>query len=223
MKIITILFLLFFFVLVNAQEQKKDTIAEKYTDIETVVINDKDYEKVDYSYGFKQENNVRLIPLVHYEEGVKFKNNLGRKGRISNVIIFLHKTDSNLNLTNLEINFYKIDSLTGNPAEKINVKQIIYVPKNKSRGKVKIDVESFHIPFPLEGVFTSIKWLPNESNDKKVGPSLRETNYEEQVTYYRHNNGRWSKSINISRKANMYTNAMIGLEVYVKKRKNSNE
>ncbi len=210
-------FLLFFIVFINAQEVKKDTL--KYTDIETVILNDKDYEKIDYSFGLKQENNVRLIQIVYAEEGVKFRNNLGKKGRISNVILFLHKTDSKVNLTNLEINFYKIDSLTGQPSEKINKQQIIYVPKNKSRGSVKINVEDHHIPFPVGGVLVAVKWLPNEFKDRKVGPSLRATNYEEQITYSRFNDGKWFKSLNISRKLDMYTNAMIGIEVYIKKKK----
>ena len=41
------------------------------------------------------------------------------------------------------MNFYKIDSLTGKPSEKINKQQIIYIPKNKSRGSVKINVEDY--------------------------------------------------------------------------------
>lgn len=219
MKDITNFFLLFFAILVSAQEQKKDTLAEKYANIETVVINDKDYEKVDYYFGLKQENNVRFIPMTHREEGVIFYNNLKRKGRVSNVVIFLHKTESKINLTNLEINFYKVDTLTGKPTEKINVKQIIYVPKSKSRGRIKINVENYHIPFPLNGIFASIKWLPNEVNDKKVGPSLRETDYEEQISYSRYKDGNWTRIPNISRKPNMYTNAMIGLEVYIKRKK----
>lgn len=216
-------FLCFFTLLANAQV-KKDTIIEKYTDIDTVKINNKDYEKVDYYFGLKQENNVRYIPMTYREEGVIFNNNLGKRGRVSNLVVFLHKTESKVNLTNLEINFYKVDSLTGKPTEKINTKQIVYVPQSKSRGRIKINVEDYRIPFPLNGIFASVKWLPNEFNDKKVGPSLRETDYEEQISFTRYKDGNWVRIPNISRKPNMYTNAMIGLEVYVKKRKKvSNE
>jgi len=221
MKNIIKLLFIFLIVGVKSQELKNDTLREKVTDIETVVINDKDYEKTNYSFGLKQENNVRLIPIVYYEEGVKFKNNLEKAGRISDVTIFFHKTDSKLNLTNLEINFYNIDPLTGKPGEKLNTQQIIYTPKNKKRHNVKVDVLNYNIRFPLSGVFVSIKWIPNEFNDKKVGPSLRETDYDQQITYVRFNNGSWRINLNSSRKQNQYTNAMIGLGVYIKKKKNN--
>lgn len=221
MKNIIQFLLIFLIFCVKAQELKKDTLYNRITDIETVIINNKDYEKIDYYFGLKQENNVRFIPITNYEEGVKFKNKLEKKGRINSVTLFLHKTDSKVNLTNLEINFYKIDSLSGLPNEKINKKQIIFIPQNKGRGKVNINVLDYNLPFPLGGVFVSIKWLPNKFNDKKVGPSLRETNYEEQITYVRYKDGDWHKNLNISREQNLYTNAMMGLEVYIKRKKNN--
>lgn len=217
------LFLLFFTVFFNAQELKKDTLPEKYTDIETVVINHKDYEKIDYAFGLKQEINSRVTAAPFYEMGLKFKNNLNQKGRISNVTLYLHKTNSNINITNLEINFYKINAITGNPEEKLNTQQIIYTPKNKSRGSVKINVEQYHIPFPLEGVLVAVKWLPNQTNDRNVGPSLRQTNYIEKLTYGRYKDRDWILHFSHSRKPNIYTNVMIGLEVYIRRKKNSDE
>ncbi|WP_343662208.1 hypothetical protein [Chryseobacterium mucoviscidosis] len=222
--------LLFTFVLVsiNAQKLESDTLLKKTTDIEEVVINDKDYEKVDYSFALKKEINFRLKsvnPYSAYELGLKFKNSLQQKGRISNVILYLHKTESNVNLTNLEINFYKMNPLTNVPDEKLNTQKIIYIPKNKNRGQIKINVENFHIPFPEEGVLVSVKWLPNEFKDKSVGPAIRLTNYTERLTYVTFDNDmtKWNNGFNFSKKQGVYTNVMIGLEVYVKKRKSNNE
>ncbi|MCU7618879.1 hypothetical protein NZ698_16990 [Chryseobacterium sp. PBS4-4] len=215
-------FLLFFTVLISGQELKKDTL--KYTDIETVIINDKDYEKIDYSFALKQEINFRLKsvnPYSGYEIGLRFNNNLKQKGRISNVILYLHKTESKVNLTNLEINFYKINPKTGLPEEKLNTQQIIYTPKNKRRGQVKINVENHHIPFSEEGVLVSVKWLPNEFKDVAVGPAIRLTNYTEKLTYVSFNNDmtKWNNRFNFSKKLDIYTNVMLGLEVYIKKKK----
>lgn len=212
---------------VHAQEgMKTDTIAEKYTDIETVVINDKDYEKVDYSYGLKQEINNRLkignSPST-YEMGLEFKNNLKQKGRISNVVLFLHKTDPDYKLVDLEINFYKIDALTGKPQERLNTKQIIYTPKNKKRTNVKINVENYHIPFPEEGVLVAVRWLHDGIKDKDIGPSVRLTTYKEILTYTRYDEKIGWGAFSHSRKPGIYTNLMMGLEIYIKKKKDSHE
>lgn len=203
--------------LINSQTLKEDTL--KYTNIETVVINDKDYEKIEYFYGLKQEINSRFISLANSEMGLKFKNNFNQKGRITEVVLFLHKTDSDTNLTELEINFYKIDSLTKMPSEKINHERIVYKPLNKKRGKIKIDVKKYNLAFPKDGVFVAVKWLPNRYNDRNVGPSLRQTNYKEQITYSRFREGKWFMHGSHSKEKGLYTNAMIGLEVYVKKKK----
>lgn len=219
-------FLLFFIVFTNAQEVKKDTLKEKITDIETVVINEKDYEKVEYSFALKKEinNGLKSVnPNLDYEMGLRFNNNLRKKGIISNVILFLHKTDSEDKLTDLEINVYKIDTLTNKPGEKLNTQQIIYTPKNRRRGNSTINVEKFRIPFPLEGVLIAIKWLPTKDRDKRVGPAVRFTNYIEKLTYTRFDNSKWGYGPDFSKKKGWYTNIMIGLEVYIKKKKNSNE
>src|SRR5690606_39630136 len=85
------------------QEAQSDTISAN--NVEAVTINSKDYEKIEYSYGLKQEINSRFIPIVNSEMGLKFKNELNKKGRITAVRLLLHKTDSELNLTTLEITF----------------------------------------------------------------------------------------------------------------------
>ncbi|WP_415327070.1 DUF1573 domain-containing protein [Chryseobacterium sp. MMS23-Vi53] len=215
---------IFFIVCTKAQMLKKDSVKEKIANIETVVINDKDYEKVDYSFALKKEINFRLktgTSKSSFEIGLRFNNNLGQKGRVSNVTLFLHKTEKEYRLTDLEINFYKIDTLTNKPGEKLNIQQIIYTPKNNKRGNVKIDVEKYHIPFPKEGILVSVKWLPNKFNDLNVGPSIRLTNYTERLTYTRYDNDitKWNNGFNFSKKNGLYTNAMIGLEVYIKKEK----
>lgn len=222
-KIIKIFF--FFLLLsVNAQRIEHDTLSEKVTDIEGIIINDADYEKIDYSFALKKEINFRLKsvnPNVNFEIGLKFNNNLEKDGIIRNVILFLHKTDSQDNLTDLEINFYRMDSLTGKPLEKLNKYQIIYVPQNKKRTEAKINVEKYRIPFLKEGVLVTVKWLPTKNHDYSVGPALRFTNYKEKLTYTRYNNdaSKWGFGPNFSKKNNLYTNAMIGLEVYIKRKK----
>lgn len=212
---------------INAQQEfKKDTLTGNYTDIETVVINDKDYEKIEYAYGLKQEINSRLTignSPSSYEMGLRFENNLKQKGRISNVVLFLHKTDSDYKLVDLEINFYKINALTGEPGEKLNTQQIIYTPKNRKRTNVKINVENYHIPFPEDGVLVAVKWLHDGVKDKNIGPSVRLTTYNEILTYTRYDEKIGWGAFSLSKKSGAYTNVMMGLEVYIKKRKNTNE
>lgn len=227
MKNVLQIFLITMSLFTNAQQEfKKDTLTENYTNIETVVINDKDYEKIDYAYGLKQEINNRLTignSPSSYEMGLRFENNLKQKGRISTVILFLHKTDSDYKLVDLEINFYKIDALTGKPGEKLNTQQIIYTPKNRKRTNVKINVENYHIPFPVEGVLVAVKWLHDGIKDKNIGPSVRLTNYNEILTYTRYDEKIGWGAFSLSKKLGVYTNVMIGLEVYIKKRKNTSE
>ena len=63
-----------------------------------------------------------------------------KNGIINNFSFFLHKTDNKTNLTDLEINFYEIDSLNGKPSKRLNKYPIIYSAKNKSRKEVNINV-----------------------------------------------------------------------------------
>jgi len=215
-------FSLFFISFIVSAQKPSNTFTERSVEIETVVINDKDYEKLDFSYGLKQEINNRLkignSPST-YEIGLKFKNDLGQKGRISNVVLFLHKTDPDYKLVDLEINFYRIDSITGKPGEKLNKQPIVYTSKNRKRGNVKINVENSHIPFPKEGVLVAVRWLHDEINDKDIGPSLRLTAYKEVLTYSRYDEKIGWGPFSLSRKPGIYTNVMMGLEVYIKKRK----
>lgn len=227
MKRIIFFLLLFFFITnIKSQEISTDTLSEKITDIEKVIINDKDYEKIDYTFALKKEINYKLKsvnPASAYEMGLRFNNNLNRTGRISAVTLFLHKTDSQEELANLEINFYRIDTISNKPLEKLNKQQIIYSPTTKKRGNVKINVENYHIPFPQEGIVITVKWLPINGNWKNVGPAIRLTNYTENLTYTRYNNddSKWSLGPNLSKKNGLYTNVMIGLDVYIKRRKNN--
>ena len=145
-----------------SQETRIDTIRQKYKSIQEVIIYDKDYEKVDYSFALKQETDTKLLigaGQSTYELGLKFKNNLEKKGIIKNITLFLHDTDKKFKLVDLEINIYKIDSLTGKPLEKLNNQKIVYTPKNRNKENVKINIQDYHIPFPKEGVLVSVKWL----------------------------------------------------------------
>jgi hypothetical protein len=215
---ITISLLFFFTVFINGQELKKDTL--KYTDIEAVILNEKDYRKVNYHFALKQKGNNRLISYPNYEMGMKFKNNLGKAGFVSHVTLYLHKTDPEVRNTNVEINFYTIDSLTGKPNTKLNKNKIIYTPTSKSRKQVVIDVESYRIPFPLDGVFASMKWLPNEFNDRKLGPSARYTLASEEELTYERLYGDWGLKGGQNPSTKSFINMMMGLEVYIKKTKN---
>lgn len=226
MKNIILSFLIFIVSKAYTQTIKIDTLSEKYNNIETVTINNKNYEKIEYSYGLKQEINNRLKignSPSSYEMGLKFKNNVHQKGRISSVILFLHKTDSDYKVVDLEINFYKIDSLTGKPGEKLNKKQIVYTPKNKKRGNIRISVENDHITFPKEGVLVAVKWLHDGLKDKNIGPSIRLTTYKDVLTYTRYDEKIGWGAFSLFRKPGIYTNVMMGLEVYIKRRKNKNE
>ena len=193
---------------------------ERVHDIETVIFNEKEYKKVNYSYALKKQSNIRFIPYPNWEMGMKFKNDLERKGFVSNVTLFLHKTDPDVRNTNVEINFYTIDSISGKPKTKLNKDKIIYTPISKSRKHAVINVESYKIPFSLNGVFVSMKWLPNEFGDKKLGPSIRYTNSSEEKLTYERLYGDWGLSGGQNPRKETFVNMMMGLEVYVKKAKN---
>lgn len=192
---------------------------EKETIMDTIVFNEKDYKKMKVDYTLNQKTNSRLSTISLYEIALKFKNDTNQRGIIGNVSVNLHKTDRNKNLTNLEISIYEIDSLTGKPGKKINVNPIIYTPKNKSRGRIVIDVHELKIPFPENGAFVGVKWLPNANNDKQVGPSIRlTTSVKERLTYGRYKDREWHVR-QIPGSPNFYDNAMMGITVYYKKLK----
>ncbi len=202
----------------DLQQKNHKIILEKVHDIEAVVFNEKDYKKIKYDFALKKQANIRFIPSPNWEMGLKFKNDLEKKGIVSSVTLFLHKTESDIKNTDVEINFYTIDSLTGKPNILLNKSKIIYTPTSKSRKHAVINVENLKIPFPLNGIFVSVKWLPNESNDKKVGPSIRlTTSSEEELTYNRYNNKKWSLKGGQNTRTKNFVNLMMGLEVYIKK------
>lgn len=205
----------------DLQQNNYKIILERVHDIEEVIFNEKEYKKIRYDFALKKQANNRFIPSPHWEMGLKFKNDLGKKGFISNVTLFLHKTESNVRNTDVEINFYTIDSLTGKPDILLNKSKIIYTPTSKSRKHAVVNVEKLKIPFPLNGVFVSMKWLPNEFNDKKVGPSVRYTlSSEEELTYNRYRNRNWSLKGGQNIYTKSFVNMMMGIEVYIKKNKN---
>ncbi len=206
----------------DLQEKNYKIILEEVYEIETVTFNEKDYKKIKYNFALKKQANIRFIPSPNWEMGLKFKNDLEKKGIVSTVTLFLHKTESDLKNTDIEINFYTIDSLTGKPYILLNKSKIIYTPTSRSRKHAVINVEKLKIPFPLNGIFVSIKWLPNESNDKKVGPSIRlTTSSEEELTYNRYNNKKWSLKGGQNHRTKNFVNVMMGLEVYIKKQRMS--
>lgn len=212
------LYILFFFISIFSSSQQKQFIKGE-TIIDTIKLNEKNYEKIKIDYALKQESNSRQIQIVNYETALKFKNNLNQKGMIGEVSINLHKTDRNMNLTDLEISLYEIDSISGTPGKKLNETQIIYTPKNKSRGKVTIDIKDKKITFPENGIFVGVKWLPNANNDKQVGPSIRlTTSIKERLTYGRYKNKKWYAR-EIPGSPNFYDNVMMGITVYFKKLK----
>jgi hypothetical protein len=224
MKKIIYFLLILFIISIKSQETNKDTLSEKITDIERVIINDKDYEKIDYSFALKKEINYGLgavNPNISAEMGLRFNNNLGQKGRISNIILFLYKTKKEYKLADLEINIYKIDPLTNKPFQKLNTEQIIYTPTTWKANNISIDVKKYNIPFPEDGVVVTVKWLPVKEYHGLVGPAIRFTNYTERLTYTRYNNddSKWGNGPDFSKKNGLYTNVMIGIDVYVKKKK----
>jgi hypothetical protein len=160
----------------------KDTILEKITDIETVLINPNDYEKLNYSFALKK--------VIDYGLGVGTTN------------------------SSFEIGL------------RFNKNQIIFTPTTRKANKANIDVQKYNISFPIEGVVVTVKWIPIKNYDGWVGPGIGFTNYTEKLTYTRYNNddSKWGNDLNFSKKNGIYTNAMIGLDVYFKKKKmNKNE
>lgn len=219
-KILSLAILLFSANLISQViKESHDRDSLKETRIEEVMINEKDYDKVEIDYGTKQDSNARFIPTVGHEMGIKFINKIYAEGILKDITLYLHKTEKDVNLTDLEISFYKIDSISNNPSEKINQDPIIYSPKNKSRGRYKINLEDKKIAFPKNGIFIAIKWLPNNFKNKKIGPSIRLTGYTyEKLTYDRSKrDGRWYYHGNPQ--APKPTNIMIGMSVYFKKKK----
>ncbi len=186
--------------------------------LEPIIFDSKKYRKKEITLGLKKKANVRTTVIPKYEIASKIFNPSHKKGKISSVILYLHKTTKEVELTDLAINFYTINPITGYPDKPILLDPILFKPKKKNRGKRKIDVEKYQIPFPKEGIFVSVKWLETKHKKKKgVGPSLRMTYYSsKKLTYTRYNNRNWSVLPKLTHN-NSRSNAMIGLEVWVRK------
>ena len=190
-------------------------ILKNHIDLAPVIVKGQ-YKRVNVSIRQKKRTNSRLISNVGSEYALKIENSSHQKGKINAVILYLHKTKKDVNISPLEINFYKIDSLTGQPSNKINKDQIVFFPKAKNRGKFKLNVEDFNIVFPKDGVVVGIKYLPNEFGDKKVGPSLRLTLSEEPFTFKRVKNG-WGTFGVYPGDYKTVSNIMVGLDIWVRK------
>jgi hypothetical protein len=205
----------------NLKENNYKITLERIHEIEALVFNAKEYKKIKYDFALRKQANIRFIPSPNWEMGLKFNNDLGKRGIVSTVILFLHKTESDIKNTDVEINFYTIDSFTGKPKTQINKSKIIYTSSDKSRKHAVINVENLKIPFPLNGVFVSMKWLPNKFNDRKLGPSIRlTTSTDEKLTYNRYDKKEWSLKGGQKANSENFVNMMMGLEIYIKKTKN---
>lgn len=208
-----------------ANLNEKDTlkiVLHSVVELTPIIVNAKEYKKENLQIGLKQKTNSRLIVKPHLEIAALIQNPSHKAGKVKNIILHLHKTKKDVNLTDLAINFYSIDSLTGLPGRAILSKAIIYRPRAKNRGKRKIEVEKYNIPFPKEGVFVAVKWLENGDNIKKsVGPSIRLTTVSsKRLTFHRHKDGKWVSHGPQSYRTGKVANAMISLNVWVKKSKN---
>ncbi len=201
------------------KDQKRTIILEPIIELKPIIISGKKYKKQEISIGLGKKTNSRIIATPEYEIAAFIKNSSHFKGKINTVNLFLHKTKKDVPLTNLEINFYTVDSITGQPLYKILYSPIIFKSKKRSRGKYKIDVEEFNIPFPKNGVFVSIKWQKLENNKlSSVGPSLRLTRSSNKYyTYYKYKSNNWNKYRRLGGKNIDIVNAMIGLNVWVRK------
>lgn len=208
------------FLLSDLTNQETKIVLHSIIELAPVIVNAKDYKKEEIFLGLKQKTNSRLIVKPKYELANLIKNPTNKKGKISNVILNLHKTKNGVNITDLEINFYLIDTLSGLPSKKILSEPLIYRPTRKNRGRRKIDVEKYNIPFPKEGVFVAIKWLETKDNkNKSVGPSIRLTVYSSQIlSFGRYKNGNWGKISQRNSRTGKVANAMIGLDVWVRKK-----
>lgn len=207
----------------NENHQLNIELSPRIEDLEEIIIS---VTKTKYSsvkvIGPKKTLKVRTSLPFGYEFCSLIKNNFNKKGKIKSVILNLNKVKGYDYLASYNIKFYKYDNTNKVPSDEIYHKNLIIEPENKTY-KLKIDVDSLSIPFPIEGICVGIE-VVNTKYKKPINrmaiiaPKINFTHTDfEILTWKRYRNKEWKTGTTKSQVRKDFVNALTNLEVRIKK------
>jgi hypothetical protein len=108
-------------------------------------------------------------------QAVLFIENAGGKEKRVKSFVFKASTPKKFR-TAFRIHFYKKDVLTGMPGEELPHEDIVkYIDAGKGVKAIEVDVTSFGINLPVDGMYAGIEWLSSTNAEGKV---LGDEDYE---------------------------------------------
>jgi hypothetical protein len=135
-------------------------------------------------------------------------NDLSKHTKIQNIRYFIGaKGDYS---KPFRIMLYSIDSILGKPNKEL-LPDTIFVCANSGNGWCKVDVSTYNLSFPENGIFASMKWVPEDDFNEVSQTECQYLAYNkknnENITWY------CALGINWYQLPNCNYNAMISIEV----------
>ena len=161
-----------------------------------------------------------MSALIGFEAAAYIENPTNNPGRLKTVVLYLKRTEKADFVAPLNIKFYRFDKENNKPGEELLKTNLIVKPKNRIY-KLNIDVQSYNIPFPIDGICIGIELIDPKNESKKhdkIGPSVRYTNSSNKVlTWNNYRNKGWFNGSYYDKIISKNTNEMIGIKVLMEK------
>jgi len=162
-------------VLKNPAAYKVIYLEDELSSLEDVVINVKKKK-----YGGKHSLGLRkkwfysrVGVQFGMEQAILIPNDKSKVGKIEEVSFWVGKEEQlfyNSRLTWFRIKFYSYDKEKNTPAGLLSYQDIIVKPQKNEKEQLKVDVSSYHIPFPEDGVCVVIETVnpkPSKESDNQ--------------------------------------------------------
>lgn len=150
------------------------------------------------------------------EQAILIPNDKNKVGKIEEVSFWVGKEEQlfyNSRLTWFRIKFYSYDKEKNTPAGLLSYQDIIVKPQENEKQNLKVDVSSYHIPFPKDGVCVVIETVnpkPSKESDHQymTYPHLVYSNETTNRAWKRYRGNNWFQESEEHR----LTNAIMGFE-----------
>ncbi len=133
------------------------------------------------------------------EQAILIPNDKSKVGKIEEVSFWVGKEEQlfyNSRLTWFRIKFYSYDKEKNTPAGLLSYQDIIVKPQENEKQNLKVDVSSYHIPLPKDGVCVVIETVnpkPSKESDNQyiTYPQLIYSNESKNRSWNRYRGNNW--------------------------------
>ncbi|WP_170116590.1 carboxypeptidase-like regulatory domain-containing protein [Mesonia algae] len=205
-------------VLKNPTAYREIYLEDELSSLDDVVINVKKKK-----YGSKHSLGLRkkwfysrVGVQFGMEQAILIPNDKSKVGKIEEVSFWVGKEEQlfyNSRLTWFRIKFYSYDKEKNEPKELLSYQDIIVKPQENEKQNLKVDVSSYHIYFPKDGVCVVIETVnpkPSKESDNQyiTYPQLIYSNESKNRAWKRYRGNNWFQQSEEHRS----TSAIIGFE-----------